>query len=114
MSNSIIHSVILAIVDRGNGDDVMKTAKATGAIGSIVIDAQGVDLDDTANLSEITVQTEKEMVAILATSDSENDIMNTINNSFGIDSPAHGTTLSFCVSGVLGLDGFYDTKNRSV
>lgn len=104
MNNTITHSIILAVVNQGNSEELVETANEAGAKGGTVINARRTGLEEVIKFFGMTVQPEKEIVAILTDRKSKPAIMDAINQSFGIDKPAHGIILSVPVDGIAGLN----------
>lgn len=82
------HSLILITVNQGNTDDVMDTARQAGARGGTVIRARWAGPDDTSQFYGISVQTEKEIIAIVTETEKRNAIMEIINKKHGLKSEA--------------------------
>lgn len=82
------HSLILITVNQGNTDDVMDTARQAGARGGTVIRARWAGPDDTSQFYGISVQTEKEIIAIVTETEKRNAIMEVINKKHGLTSEA--------------------------
>ncbi|MDO5574539.1 MAG: hypothetical protein Q4G60_11255 [bacterium] len=92
------HSLILVTVNQGNTDDVMNTARQAGATGGTVIRARWAGPDDSGQFYGISVQTEKEIIAIVTETEKRNAIMEIINKKHGLKSEAGA------VVGSIGLD----------
>ena len=104
MSESITHDVIIAIVDKGNSEELIEVAKDAGATGGTVINARRSGMGDAIKFLDIPVQGEKEIIAILTKREIKHNIMNAINDSYGIKTQAHGIVLSLPVDSMIGLD----------
>ena len=105
MNDGTGYSIILAIVDKGNSEELVKTAKGAGARGGTVIDARSTGAEETVKFFGLTVQSEKEIVAILTSESHKKAIMDSVAESFGLNSPAHGIVLCAPVDGVAGVSG---------
>ena len=103
MGSETSHCAILAIIDKGNSEELITAAKAAGARGGTIVDARRTGEEDTIKFFGLTVQREKEIVAILTARDKRQAIIDGIGKSFGLDSPAHGIILSVPVDGVAGM-----------
>ncbi|MDL2327323.1 hypothetical protein LJC64_01490 [Ruminococcaceae bacterium OttesenSCG-928-A11] len=104
MTSSAAYSLILAAVNQGFSEDVMEAGKGAGATGGTVIHARRLGMEDTMKFWGITVQPEKEVVAILAPAAQKMEIMRAIGQRCGMQTPAHGLVLSMPVDAVAGLD----------
>ena len=100
------NSLILVLVNPGHTDQVMDTAKQAGARGGTVIRARWADPDQTAasKFYGITVQSEKELLAIVATAQTRNLIMESINQEHGLDSEAGAILCSLGLDNVVRLN----------
>ena len=72
------HSLILATVNPGYTDEVMETAREAGARGGTVIRARWTDADEVGKFVGISLQAEKEVLAIVATNRERNAILEAI------------------------------------
>ncbi len=100
-----LYSLIMVLVDRGYSEEVMEAARTKGAGGGSVINTRWVGSGEEAmRFWGFSVQTEREIVLILAQKDQRKDIMKAIGDSCGAQSEAHGVVLSLPVDGVAGLD----------
>nr|WP_318685675.1 hypothetical protein [uncultured Acetatifactor sp.] len=82
------HSLILVAVNQGHTDDVMDTARQAGARGGTVIRARWAGPEDTSQFYGISVQSEKEIIAIVAAGERRNAIMEMINKKHGLKTEA--------------------------
>lgn len=94
MASEYQHSLIFITVNRGYTDAVMQTAKKAGATGGTVIRARMAGAEQSEHLSDLQIQDEKEIVAIFAPDSVRNEIMNAVNENFGIRSEARGVICS--------------------
>lgn len=94
MSSEYQHSLIFITVNQGYTDSVMQTAKKAGATGGTVIRARMTGAEQSEHLADLQIQDEKEIVAIFAPDSVRNEIMNAVNEQFGIRSEAQGVICS--------------------
>ncbi len=100
MHSEFEYSLILISVNRGYSDDVMQTAKKAGATGGTVIKARLAEAQEIEAYANTKLDDEKEIVTILAPSSVRNQILEDVNNEFGLKSEAQGTVLSVPVDKV--------------
>lgn len=100
MSSEYKYSLILISVNRGFTDNVMQTAKIAGATGGTIIKARHADVAVMEAYSNQVLSEEKEIVAILAPDSVRNQILESVNNEFGLKSEAQGVVLSVPVDKV--------------
>lgn len=99
--------VIIAVVDKGNTDTVMDAARSAGAGGGTVVRAKGTGAE-MAKFFGVSMSEEKEMVYIVAKSESRDGIMRAIMDKAGKDTDAHGVIFSLPVDSVVGIRGYED------
>lgn len=100
MQSEYKYSLILISVNRGYTANVMQTAKAAGATGGTVIKARLASAEIVEAYADTKLNEEKEIVAILAPDSVRNQILESVNNEFGLKSEAQGTVLSIPVDQV--------------
>ena len=82
------YSLILITVNQGYSDAVMQTAKKVGATGGTVIRARHADTAKGEQFYGITLQAEKEIVAIMAPGSTRDAIMEAVNAECGMRTKA--------------------------
>lgn len=90
-------SLVLAIANPGYTDLIMEQAKEAGATGGTVIYARGIGHDGVGRFLGITIQADKEIVAILTPAEQRLPIMRAINQGFGLRAEAKAVVLSLPV-----------------
>ncbi len=100
MSSEYKYSLILISVNRGFTDEVMQTAKMAGATGGTIIKARLAEAEIVEAYANTVLNEEKEIVAILAPDSVRNQILESVNNEFGLKSEAQGVVLSVPVDKV--------------
>ncbi|MGM9652144.1 MAG: hypothetical protein ACI3XP_00715 [Eubacteriales bacterium] len=90
MKNEHQHSLILVAVNQGYTDQVMQTARRAGATGGTIVRARLADADRGELFSGITLQSEKEIVAILAPDSIRAQVMDDVNREYGLRTEAQG------------------------
>ncbi len=98
------HCLILVSVNQGYTEDVMDTARTAGARGGTVIRARWTGVDELQKISGITLQEEKEVLAIMAHNKDRNAIMEEIDKAHGLRTPAQGTVISLPIDYTARLD----------
>ena len=98
------HSLILVTVNQGCTDAVMDTARSAGARGGTVIRARWAEAGEIQKLAGITLQAEKEVLAIVATEEDRNAIMEAIDKGHGMRTPDQAMVISLPVDQTARLD----------
>ena len=97
--------LIVTVVDKGNTDVVMDSARSAGASGGTVVKAKGTGAE-IAKFFGVAISDEKEMVYIVAKRENRDAIMHAIMEKAGSNTDAHGVIFSLPVEGVIGIKGF--------
>ncbi|MBQ7066529.1 MAG: hypothetical protein IJN92_06880 [Lachnospiraceae bacterium] len=82
------HSLILVVVNQGHSDDVMETARGAGARGGTIVRSRFAGDEENEQFYGISLQAEKEIIAIVASGDNRNTIMEMINKKHGLKTEA--------------------------
>lgn len=98
------HSLILVAVNQGYTDAVMDTARACGARGGTVIRARWVGSKTVEKFSGITLQGEKEILAIIANNKEREKIMDEINRIHGLRSSPQAVVIGLPIDHTARLD----------
>jgi len=103
MAEKNSHDLIVCVVNHGNSDELMNTAREAGARGGTVINARGTAHQGAVKFFGVSVQDEKEMILILTAREKKVDIMQAVCEAHGLNSEAQGIVFSLPVDNVLGL-----------
>jgi len=90
MKNEHHNNLILISVNDGYSDDVMQVARKAGATGGTIIKGRLDSIEQFADLGKAEVDGEREILLILAPTDTGARIMEDVNREFGITSDANG------------------------
>lgn len=105
MSGESKNILIITIVDKGNTDLVMDSAREAGATGGTVVKANGTGAE-IAKFFGVSISEEKEMVYIVAKREERDAIMHAIMDKAGVNTEAHGVVFSLPVDKVVGIKYF--------
>ena len=97
--------LIVAVVDKGNTNLVMDSARSAGASGGTVVKAKGTGAE-IAKFFGVSISEEKEMIYIVAQREKRDDIMRAIIEKAGSNTDAHGVVFTLPVDGVVGIKAF--------
>ncbi len=89
------HALIVTIVKKGWGDEVIRASQRAGAEGATVLYARGVGVHEQAKLFGMAIQPEKEVVLSIVARDKAEAVLAGIVGDLEIHKP--GTGLSFVV-----------------
>ena len=103
MSHDIKYELVIAVVNQGYSEEVIDVAHASGARGGTIIHARRAGAAEATKFFGISVQEEKEIVAILVAKNGKKDLMQAISKACGIKSDARGIIFSLPVESCAGL-----------
>ena len=103
MKENASYSLVLAAVNQGYSEEVMAAARPAGATGGTVIHARRLGSEETLKFWGITLQSEKEIVLIVAEKQNKMAIMKAIGEKCGIATEAQGLVMSVPVDEMAGL-----------
>lgn len=104
MEASHDHSLILVIVNQGYTDAVMDTARAAGARGGTVIRARWTGAGEAEKFVGITLQAEKELLAIVASDSDRAAILEAIERAHGLRTTTQAVAISLPIEQTARLD----------
>ncbi len=90
MRNEYNHQLILVSVNQGCTDQVMHTARTSGAMGGTIIRARLADGGMMGHFGIQDAMEEREIIMILAPSNTATQIMDAVNKEHGVRSDAKG------------------------
>lgn len=103
MEEGMESSMILVTVNQGFTEEVMETARKAGARGGTIIHARWAGSESTEEFFGITVQEEKEIIAIIVPNTNRKDIMEAIYKNHGLKTEARGTVCSLAIEDMVKL-----------
>ena len=97
------HNLILVVLNQGYTDVVMHTACDAGATGGTVIRGRWVGAEALEQFHGITLQDEKEVLAIACLREKRNAIMDAINAKHGLNTPQDAFVCSLPIDRMIRL-----------
>lgn len=91
------YSLILVVAEPGYTDKIVHAARTGGATGGTILYGRGIGREEAGSFLGISIQDEREIVAILAPAEQRLSIMNSINTQFGVRTEAKALVLSLPV-----------------
>jgi hypothetical protein len=82
--------MITCIVAHGRGDEVIKVARDAGVGGAILYHARGSGVRERLGLLGIAVETEKDVVSMVAAAGHRDLVMHNLYTRLGLDRPGAG------------------------
>lgn len=90
MKNEHHNNLIFISVNEGFSDEVMQVARKAGATGGTIIKGRLAEIEQFAELAGGELESEREILCILAPLNTSKQIMEDVNEKFGITSQANG------------------------
>lgn len=97
------YQLVVTIVDRDLGDEVVKRARQEGAQGATIIHGRGLGSEKASQIFNITIEPEKELVLMIVESAKVADIIEKLSSALEIDQPGKGIIFSVAVNNATGL-----------
>ncbi|MBE6826651.1 MAG: P-II family nitrogen regulator [Oscillospiraceae bacterium] len=97
------HELIIAIVTRGNAEQVKEAAKKSGARGGTMLHGLGMGGEEAARFLGISIQEEKDVVMMVVPREDRAAVMQAIVDACGIENEARGICFSMPVDSAVGL-----------
>lgn len=97
------HELVVAVVNQGYSEEVMEAARGAGARGGTVIHGRHANLEDAAKFYGVSLQAEKEIVAIVIDRAHKKALMSAIVARCGAKTDAHGIVVALPVENCAGL-----------
>ncbi len=107
------YSLIFAITEKGSSETVMDAARLADARGGTVIHVKGTGKENATRFLGITVADEKEMILIVTKKETKNEIMKSINEHAGPNTPAKTVMFSVPVDSIVGLRSLTENEDIS-
>lgn len=97
------YELIVASVEQGSTDQVMEAARSAGAAGGTILHARRAGAREAEKFYGITLQKERELLAILAPREGKRGIMQAIADSVPLAGEHGGVVFSLPVDSIEGL-----------
>lgn len=97
------YQAIVTIVERGQSDDIMEAANKAGARGGTILHGRGAGVHETQRVFGLEIEPEKEIILILASSETAGAIVSAIRTKCHIDEPGKGIIFVTDVAEAAGL-----------
>ncbi|SFQ45602.1 P-II family nitrogen regulator [Caldicoprobacter faecalis] len=101
--DKVSYNLVVTIVDRGKGEEVVEASRKAGAKGATIVNARGAGIHETSKVFAMEIEPEKEMVLILAKSDIAEAVVSSIREHLEIDQPGKGIIFVQSVNKTYGL-----------
>jgi len=97
-------ALVVSVINQGFSEVLMDAAREAGARGGTIVHARHSDIGDKVKFFGVTLQAEKEIVAVLIPRGQKRTLMQAISKKCGLGTEAHGIVISLPVESCAGLD----------
>ncbi len=94
--------LIVAFVDPGITQKVVKTAKKSGATGDVIIQGKGAGIEE-ASLLGLSIQDRTDIVLFVVEEHHTNKIMESVSKKYKMEEPGNGILITLKIDKVAGL-----------
>lgn len=105
------YELIVAIAEKGYTDMVMDAARAAGATGGTILHTKGTGSNNAEQFFGVSISDEKEMVWIVAPTESKKAIMKSIMQQSGMHTKARALVFSLPVTHTAGFQWLEEDSN---
>lgn len=98
------YSLVVSVVNHGYSEVLMNAARSAGARGGTIINARHSGIGEAVKFFGVTLQAEKEIVAIVLPSAQKSELVKMISQKCGLHTEAHGITITLPVENCAGID----------
>ncbi len=103
VNESIDFSLIVAVVNRGDADKIIKQAKKAGAKAATTLFARGSGMEEAHTFFGLTLDPAREVILFLVQDRIVEDVMQAVHKAGDFDKPGTGIAFSMKVTGTTGL-----------
>ena len=100
----IEYSLILSVINQGFSETLMDAAHSVGVLGGTIVYARRTSVEEKVKFFGVTLQAEKEIVAIVVPRAKKKELMEVITKKCGLNTEAHGIVIALPVEHCVGLN----------
>lgn len=97
------YELIVTIINRGQSDRVVESARKAGATGGTIIYGRGTSKNEKNSIMGISIEPEKELIFTLVKSEERNKIMNAICEGAELNKAGVGICFTLPVTNIKGV-----------
>lgn len=111
MCNETDSVLIVTIVKKGWGDEVIKASRKAGAHGGTIVFGRGTGIHENKSILGLMIEPEKEIILTIAESSIADNILNKIIEAVNLNEPGMGIGFVVSLDKVFGIcHPFYEKK----
>lgn len=104
--------LIVTIVSKGYGSEVVQASKKAGAEGGTIIPGRGTSAHEEAKIFGIPIEPEKEMIFTLIDQSKTEQVLKAIEDELSLDEPGKGVAFVLDVKKVVGISHLCDVNQN--
>ena len=101
--NKLKYELIVTIINRGQADRVVESARKAGATGGTIIYGRGTSKNEKNSIFGISIEPEKELIFTLVKCEERNKIMNAICEGAELNKAGVGICFTLPVTNIKGV-----------
>lgn len=106
--------LIVTIVKKGWGDEVVKASRKAGAQGGTIIFGRGTGVHETKSILGLMIEPEKEIVLTITESSMADTILDSITEAVKLDEPGTGVGFVVPIEKIFGISRYFcEIQNTS-
>ncbi|MHC1756640.1 MAG: P-II family nitrogen regulator [Methanosarcina sp.] len=114
MSNEGDFVLIVTIVKKGWGDDVIKASRKAGAQGGTILFGRGTGIHENKSILGLMIEPEKEIVFTIVESSMADSVLNSVTEAVKLDEPGTGVGFVVPIEKVFGISRYFcETQDMS-
>jgi nitrogen regulatory protein PII len=111
MCNEREFVLIVTVVKKGWGDEVIKASRKAGAQGGTILFGRGTGIHENKSILGLMIEPEKEIVLTIAELSIEDNVRKNIIKAINLDEPGNGIGFVISLDKVFGIcHPFYDME----
>jgi nitrogen regulatory protein PII len=107
MSNEGDFVLIVTIVKKGWGDDVIKASRKAGAQGGTILFGRGTGIHENKSILGLMIEPEKEIVFTIVESSMTDSVLNSVTEAVKLDEPGTGVGFVVPIEKVFGISRYF-------
>ncbi|WP_410507898.1 P-II family nitrogen regulator [Methanosarcina hadiensis] len=99
--------LIVTIIKKGWGDEVVKASRKAGAQGGTILFGRGTGIHENKSILGLMIEPEKEIVLTIAESEIADNILKSITEAVKLDEPGTGVGFIVPLDKVFGITRYF-------
>ena len=105
---------IVTIVDSGNSEAVVESAKKAGAKGATIVNARGSTNREPNKFFKLNIQPDKQIILILCKNSETKEIVESISKAAGMNTKSHALSFVLPVEEAIGIAEIFKDNREEI